>query len=135
MSTTYATLDPVDPRVRTDAQRLAARLVETAASVSAVERFLLDVLGDVAEGNRVVVVREAQEVTPAQAADMLGVTRQFVDRLCNTDVLPCRRLPASRHRRILVSDIVSLMAERDQKQAGHAALRQAFSDAGLLNHA
>lgn len=58
------------------------------------------VLEDVADGNYVVILRPTQEITPAEAARVLGVTRQFVDRLCANGVLPFRRLPASRHRRI-----------------------------------
>jgi excisionase family DNA binding protein len=75
----------------------------------------------------VVVLRAEDEVTPAQAAEMLGVTRQFVDRLCEDDVLPFRRLPGSRHRRIRVQDVIDLAAEREQRWAGHEALRAAVA--------
>jgi excisionase family DNA binding protein len=123
------TLDPVDPKVRTAAKRLAARFDDD----SEVGQVVRSLLNDVADGERVVVLRAEEEVTPAQAAEMLGVTRQFVDRLCEDDVLPFRRLPGSRHRRIRVQDVVDVATEREQRRAGHEALRAAVEDAGLLD--
>ena len=131
----YATLDPVDPEVRTEAHLLADRIAASASKDSQVSRVVQAMLADVAAGERVVVLREDQEVTPAQAAQLLGVTRQYVDRLCADDVLAFGRLPGSRHRRIRVSDVLALAAERERRQAGHAAVRDAMSDAGLLDNA
>lgn len=73
------------------------------------------------------------EVTPAQAAKMLGVTRQFVDRLCEDEVHPFRRLPGSRHRRIRVQDVVALADKREKRRAGHEAVRAAVEGAGMLD--
>lgn len=124
-----ATLDPVDPKIRTAAERLVARLDDD----SEVGRVVRSMLNDVASGERVIVLRAEDEVTPAQAAEMLGVTRQFVDRLCEDEVLPFRRLPGSRHRRIRVQDVVEVAAEREHRRAGHDALRTAMEDAGLID--
>jgi len=90
-------------------------------------------LTDVADGERIVVLRTEDEVTPSQAAKMLGVTRQYVDRLCDTEVLSFRRLPGSRHRRIRVQDVIGAANEREQRRAGHVALRAALDDAVLLD--
>lgn len=49
--------------------------------------------------------------------------RQFVDRLCEDGVLPFRRLPDSRHRRIRVQDVLDVAAEREQRRAGPDAIR------------
>lgn len=83
-------------------------------------------LDDVADGARIVVLRTDDEVTPGQAAEILGVTRQFVDRLCEDGVLAFRRLPGSRHRRIRVTDVTDVAAERDRRRAGAAAIRAAI---------
>lgn len=123
------TLDPGDPKVRTAAKRLAAHLDDD----TEVGRVVRSMLTDVAAGERVVMLRAEDEVTPAQAAEMLGVTRQFVDRLCEDEVLPFRRLPGSRHRRIRVRDVIELAAEREERRAGHEALRAAVEGAGLLD--
>ncbi len=123
--TTHAlatTLDPADPAVRSDAKSLAERLhgdtpVETAV------RSMLDA---VAHGARVVVMQAEEEVTPTAAADIMGVSRQFVDRLCEDGVLAFRRLPGSRHRRIRVQDVLDVAAEREQIRRGADAIRAAL---------
>lgn len=123
------TLDPVDPAVRSAARRLAAGFDDD----SEVGRVVRSMLTDVAEGERVVVLRSEEEVTPAQAAGMLGVTRQYVDRLCDDGILAFRRLPGSRHRRLRVQDVIEIATEREQRRAGREALRAALDDAGLLD--
>lgn len=120
--TLSTTFDPVDPAVRADAEHLAERLDGS----SPVEAAVRSMLNDVARGARVVVLRTEDEVTPAEAAKLLGVTRQFVDRLCEDGVLDFRRLPDSRHRRIRVQDVLDLAAEREQRRAGGDALRAAL---------
>ncbi|MCL2736983.1 MAG: helix-turn-helix domain-containing protein [Propionibacteriaceae bacterium] len=120
------TLDPVDPAVRAAAHDLADRLADD----SEVERVVRSMLVDIAEGSRVVVMRTEDEVTPTQAADMIGVTRQFVDRLCADGVLPYRHLPGSKHRRIRVQDVVDLASERESRRRGGDALRTAMGGAG-----
>lgn len=118
------TLDPVDPAVRSGAKVLADRIVGD-TPVEAAVRAMLD---DVAQGARVVVLRAEDEVTPAEAAEILGVTRQFVDRLCEDGALPFRRLPGSRHRRIRVQDAVDLATEREQRRSGAEAVRAALGE-------
>ena len=116
------TLDPVDPVIRTAARELADRLDDDSEVGQAVRSMLADVAG----GLRVVVLRADDEVTPAKAAEMLGVTRQFVDRLCANGVLAFRFLPGSRHRRIRVQDVIDVAAEREQRHVGADALRAAI---------
>jgi excisionase family DNA binding protein len=117
-----ATLDPVDPAVRSDAKSLAERLHGDTPVESAV-RSMLDA---VAHGARVVILRADDEVTPTEAAKLMGVTRQFVDRLCEDGVLAFRRLPDSRHRRIRVEDVLEVASEREQRRAGGDAIRAAL---------
>lgn len=124
-----ALLDPQDPDVRSAARRLAAGFDDD----SEVGRVVRSMLTDVAEGERIVVLRTEEEVTPSQAAQMLGVTRQYIDRLCEDGILPYRRLPGSRHRRLRVQDVLDAATERERRHAGHEALRDALDDAGLLN--
>lgn len=118
------TLDPVDPVVRSDARSLAERLHGDTPVESAV-RSMLDA---VAHGTRVVVMRAEDEVTPAEAAKLMGVTRQFVDRLCEDGVLAFRRLPSSRHRRIRVEDVLEVAAEREEIRRGADAIRAALGE-------
>ena len=117
-----STLDPADPAIRSGAADLAGRL----SGDSAVETVVRSMLDDVARGERIVVLRADREVTPGQAADILGVTRQFVDRLCQDGALNFRRLPGSTHRRIRVQDVMDIAGERERRRAGGDALRAAL---------
>ncbi|MGO2633283.1 MAG: helix-turn-helix domain-containing protein [Galactobacter sp.] len=118
------TFDPADPGVRSDAQTLAEQL----RGGSPVEVAVRSMLDAVAQGARVVVMRAEDEVTPTEAATLMGVTRQFVDRLCEDGVLPFRRLPGSRHRRIRVQDVLDVTAEREQIRRGAEAIRASLGE-------
>lgn len=107
-----ASLDQIDPAVRSDAKSLAERL----HGDTPVESAVRSMLNAVADGARVVVLRADDEVTPTEAAKLMGVTRQFVDRLCKDGVLAFRRLPGSRHRRIRVEDVLEVASEREQRR-------------------
>ena len=129
-----ATLDPVDPVVRDEARRLVSLLAEGPENDTEVNRVVRVMLDNVSHGERVVVLRDDQELTPSQAAAIIGVTRQFVDRLMADGVLAFQRLPDSKHRRVKASDVVALTAERQRRQAGHNALRDLFADMGTLDY-
>ncbi len=91
-----------------------------------------ELFGGVAEGEHLIVLRPDQEVTPAGAADLLGVSRQFVDRLLAGSVLEFRRLPDSKHRRIRVGDVLALAEERDRRRQGTEAVRSALDQPAAL---
>ena len=113
-----------DDEARASAARLADE-VDATSDFGAAVRALFE---GVANGQQLVVLRTDQEVTPAGAADLLGVTRQFVDRLLADGVLAFRRLPGSKHRRIKVGDVLSLAEERARRRQGAAAIRSALSE-------
>lgn len=118
------TLSAENRPARAAARQLAARVDDG----SELGHALREVLEDVANGRSVVILRPSEEVTPAEAAKVLGVTRQFVDRLCAEGVLAFRRLPSSRHRKILLSDVLAVAAERDRRREGAAAIRSVFDE-------
>jgi excisionase family DNA binding protein len=134
-TTVFATLDPTDPEVRAAAKKLAARLAQDSSTGTEVNRVVHHMLTDLAQGERVMVLRAEADLTPARAAEVIGVTRQFVDRLLANGVLAFHRLPGSRHRRIKASDVLTLVAERDRERTGHAAILDALADAGILDGA
>jgi excisionase family DNA binding protein len=111
-----------DPEARASAARLAAE-VDPTSEFGATVRAVFE---DVAEGKQVVILRPDREVTPAGAAELLGVTRQFVDRLLVDGVLAFRRLPGSKHRRIRLEDVVALVEERGRRRRGADAIRSAL---------
>ncbi|MDQ6783827.1 MAG: excisionase family DNA-binding protein [Actinomycetota bacterium] len=80
-------------------------------------RFLGVAVSELAAGGQVVVLRGESEVSPAEAGELLGISRQFVDRLIDLGKLPARRLPGSRHRRLRVIDVAAFAEGRDERQA------------------
>lgn len=78
--------------------------------------FLAAAVSGVASGDEVVLLRGESEVSPAEAGELLGISRQFVDRLIDVGKLPARRLPGSRHRRLRVADVTAFAARRDERQ-------------------
>jgi excisionase family DNA binding protein len=107
-------------------RQAARRLAATITPSSELEGQLLALLTELADGGSFLLVKEEGEVTPAEAAAMLGVTRQYVDRLLEDGVLSCRRLPSSSHRRILVADVVALKRKQERMRTGREKI------AGLL---
>lgn len=79
--------------------------------------FLAAAVSEVASGDEVVLLRGELEVSPAEAGELMGISRQFVDRLIDVGRLPARRLPGSRHRRLRVADVFAFTARRDERQA------------------
>jgi len=71
---------------------------------------------EAAGGRRLALVLLDEEVTPAKAGELLGFSRQYVDRLIAEGVLPARRLPRSTHRRLCLSDVLAFAAERERRQ-------------------
>lgn len=94
-------------------------------------RVLLMAAETLEDGDTVVLVNEEAEVSPAQAAKLLGVSRQYVDRLIATDVLPCRRLPKSSYRKIPVRAVLAHRMSRDRKRDGIRSIVETATDAGL----
>jgi excisionase family DNA binding protein len=108
------------------ARRVAKRLASVIDGRSELEHQLRKLLGDLAAGESFLVLKADEELTPAQAAEVLGVTRQYVDRLLEDEVLNCRRLPGSSHRRLKAADVVALRERQERMRTGRRAI------AGLL---
>lgn len=77
---------------------------------------LLTAVRVAANGHDVALLRRDDEVSPAKAGDMLGFSRQYVDRLIAEGVLAARRLPGSTHRKVLVADVLELAETRTVRQ-------------------
>ena len=92
------------------AQRRGARLVNGRESVELPASLaqLVAAAGEALAGDGPVAIVSADaEVSPAEAAKLLGVTRQYVDRLIAGGALPARRLPGSRYRKIPVRAVLA----------------------------
>jgi excisionase family DNA binding protein len=93
-------------------------------------RLLRVALAELASGGEVIVLRGEAEVSPAEAGELLGLSRQFVDRLIDHGDLPARRLPGSRHRRVRVADVAAFGQRRDERRTSITEAVNAIVDAG-----
>lgn len=89
-------------------------------------RVLLAAADSLDEGDSVVIVGEEAELSPAQAAKLLGVSRQYVDRLVAAEMLPVHRLPNSSYRKIPARAVLAYKKTRDRKREG---IRRIVADA------
>ncbi|WP_244623612.1 helix-turn-helix domain-containing protein [Bradyrhizobium cosmicum] len=85
----------------------AAALIETA-------------LGRLLQGERVAVLAEDQELSPNDAADILGISRPLVVQRMDSHDLPFRYV--GKHRRTKLRDVLALKSQMDARQAALKAL-------------
>lgn len=94
---------------------------ETAAISSAAAGIIEDVLGKVAEADHVTLLAEDAEISPEDAAAILGISRPLVRRRMDAGALPFRRVGA--HRRLRLSDVLDLKHREDSVRSALDALR------------
>lgn len=88
---------------------------------SATARILEDVLEKVSEAGEVTLLADDAEVSPEDAAAILGISRPLVRRRMDAGVLPFRRIGA--HRRLRLSDVLELKRRDASIQSALDALR------------
>src|SRR5580704_10791159 len=95
---------------------LTARTISSPVELDAA---LLDLRAAVQAGPITIATIPARALTPAEAGVVLGVSRQFVDRLIAQGELDCDRLPGSKHRRIAAEEIARFAEAREVRRASH----------------
>ena len=99
-------------------QNLSVRIAETDEQVelpAVAVRLLIDLLSAMAEGNAVTLMPIHAELTTQQAADLLGVSRPFLIKQLEDEVIPFRRVGT--HRRVLFSDLMAYKHDVDSQRS------------------
>lgn len=83
------------------------------------------------EAGGVVVSKLGDLLTPQEAAEMMGVSRQYVDKLIQAGRIHAQLKPASTHRVIRTSDVVAFTRKREEGSARVGSTVNELIDAGL----
>ena len=113
--------DQVEVRVRRKSGKdQVARLPAQAAIM------LESALGHLLQGERIAVLAEDQELSPNDAADILGISRPLVVHRMNIGDLPFRYV--GKHRRTKLKDVLALKGKLDAQRAAIEALAEDAED-------
>jgi excisionase family DNA binding protein len=96
---------------------------------------LVDVLvasaGELSEGHSVTLLPSEVWLSPAEVAELLGLSRPFVVRLLDAGDMPSEHLPGSRHRKVRLADVVEFQARRERRRKGRKVVGEALTRAEL----
>lgn len=76
--------------------------------------LLMEILEAMAAGRGVTIIPENAELTTVQAANLLNVSRPFLIKLLNEEVIPHRLV--GRHRRVLMDDVMGYKERIDRER-------------------
>jgi excisionase family DNA binding protein len=78
------------------------------------------------------IVAESEAMSPQQAADFLGISRQHMTRLLDAGMLPFTRKPNSTHREIPSRAVVEFAGSRQEAKRRADEFAARMNDAGVF---
>lgn len=81
-----------------------------------VYKALLDVVNAMSKRQAIAVVPYEQKLTTQDAADFLGISRPTLIKQLESGAIPYEKLPGSRHRRILLADLLDYQSRRREQR-------------------
>jgi len=78
------------------------------------------------------IVGDAEAMSPQQAADFIGISRQHMTRLLDAGVLPFTRKPGSTHRVISSRAVVEFAGKRAEGKRRWDEFAATMNDAGVF---
>ncbi|MCX5585584.1 helix-turn-helix domain-containing protein [Streptomyces erythrochromogenes] len=94
-------------------------------------RVLLASAGELARGHAVTVLASEVELSPAETAELLGLSRPFVARLLDAGDIPSMNLPGSSHRVVRLADVLAFQHRRERRREGRRQIADALEGADL----
>jgi len=94
-------------------------------------RLVVSAADNLAVGHAVMAIPAEVTLTPAEAAELLGLSRPFVARLLERGDIPSELLPDSRHRRIRLEDVLAFQARRERRAEGRRRIADIAATADL----
>lgn len=85
---------------------------------------------ELASSGSVTVLATDTYLTPAEAAEALGLSRRFLVALLDAGEIESERLPGSRHRRVRLAHVLVFAARREERRVGRRQIGEALADAG-----
>jgi excisionase family DNA binding protein len=92
---------------------------------------LLATAGHLSQGHGVTVLATDVRLTPAEVAELLGLSRPFVARLLDGGEIPAEYLPGSRHRVVRLADVLEFKSRRERRRIGRRRIADAVQNADL----
>jgi excisionase family DNA binding protein len=94
-------------------------------------KVLVATASELSEGHEVTVLASDVRLTPAEAGELLGLSRPFVARLLDAGEIPSEHLPGSRHRVVRLADVIDFQARRERRRTGRRRIADAVESAAL----
>jgi len=94
-------------------------------------RLVVSVANSLAAGRAVMAIPAEVTLTPAEAAELLGLSRPFVARLLERGDIPSELLPESRHRRVKLEDVLAFQDRRERRSEGRRRIADIAATADL----
>lgn len=98
---------------------------------SSLLRLVVSAARNLAAGRAVMTIPAEVTLTPAEAAELLGLSRPFVAKLLERGDIPSEFLPDSRHRRIRLEDVLAFQSRRERRAEGRRRIADIADAAGL----
>ena len=98
---------------------------------SSLLRLVVSAASNLAAGRAVMAIPAEVLLTPAEAAELLGLSRPFVARLLERGDIPSEFLPESRHRRIKLGDVLAFQDRRERRSEGRSRITDIAAAADL----
>jgi excisionase family DNA binding protein len=116
---------PIDASDRADIRTLYEKIASSQARLvsadgesrrlpASLDSFLVQLIADLQGGKSVSIIQSEATLTTVEAANLLGVSRQFLVRVLDGGQIPHHKVGT--HRRVYVRDLLKYKAERDGRR-------------------